>query len=119
MFESTTKTSLLESIPLKTCDEVITKFIAPWRRRKNVLGILLTGSYATGLATPQSDIDILIVVRDIVRYWQRGNVTISSFLVEYLVYPISHLIYLQEKDLIEGKRLRTRMLAKGGLTPIY
>ena len=93
--------------------EAINEFLTLWKRRKNVTGAFLVGSYATGLATSQSDIDICIILRDTARYWQCGNTMVSGFLVEYAAYSISYLSYLQERDLKEKMRLRTRMLATG------
>lgn len=93
--------------------ETINEFLRPWNRRRDVIGALLVGSYATGLATLQSDIDICIILRDTIRRWRRGNIVMSGFLIEYAAYPIPHLKYLQDRDLTEGMRLRTRMLATG------
>lgn len=92
---------------------ILKKFLEPWKRREDVLGILLVGSYATGLNTNQSDIDVCIILRDTARHWQRGNIIISGFLIEYGAYTVSYLEQLQERDLRNGKRLRTRMLATG------
>lgn len=37
----------------------------------------------------------------------------SGFLIEYAAYPIPYLRSIQDKDLKDGMRLRTRMLATG------
>lgn len=101
------------SSSFKIHENIAEKFLAPWRKNKDVLGAMLVGSYAVGLETPQSDIDLCIILKDGVRYWKRGDVLISGFIVEYAFYPRRYLKKLQEKDLKEGKRLRTRMLATG------
>lgn len=97
----------------KIWEPIATAFLEPWKKRKNVLGALLVGSYAVGMETPGSDIDICIILTDDSRYWERGNVVISGFLVEYAIYPRSYLTSLQKRDLNDKKRLRTRMLATG------
>lgn len=98
---------------LKQVIQVIKEFLVPWKKNREVLGALLVGSYAAGLQTPRSDIDICIILANTVKYWKRGDVMISNFLVEYAAYPISYLKEIQAKDLKGRKRLRTRMLATG------
>lgn len=93
--------------------KIIQEFLIPWKQHKHVLGALLVGSYAVGLETPQSDIDICIIFEDKIRYWERGDIIISGFIVEYACYSRFYLKQLQKRDLKEGKRLRTRMLATG------
>ena len=94
-------------------EKAIEAFLRPRKRNKHVIGTLLVGSYATGLETPLSDIDVCMVLENGVRRWERGNVMVSDFLVEYAAYPIAYIKYLQERDLRERMRLRTRMLATG------
>ena len=79
--------------------KVAEEFLISWKQNKNVLGALLVGSYAVGLATPQSDIDICIILRDTIRHWERGNLMVSGFLVEYALYPLSYLKKREDMDL--------------------
>ena len=86
---------------LKGYELAIEEFLAPWLRRNDVRGALLVGSYATGLAGPASDIDLLIILGEKAQHWQRGNVMVSGFLVEYASYSIPYLKQLQDRDLKE------------------
>lgn len=97
----------------KKFKKAIDEFLSDWRNRDDVLGILLVGSYATGLQNFQSDVDICIILNNTAKYWKRGNVIISDFLIEYAVYPIYYFRQIQKNDMVQGKRLRTRMLATG------
>jgi len=102
----------IENLPCK-CRSSVVNFVSQWNSNENFLGALLVGSYATGLNNNQSDLDILIILNDKVKYWKRGNIRTEKFLIEYGIYPTNYLKYLEKKDEIEGKRLRTRMLATG------
>ena len=44
-------------------EKALDKFLQDWRRKKYVLGAMLTGSYAMGSPTRYSDIDIVIILR--------------------------------------------------------
>ncbi len=81
----------------------------------HVIGALLVGSYAVGLETSASDVDVCIIVTEETRRWRRGNILIDGVMIEYAFYPVSHLRYLEEHDVREGKRLRARMLATGAI----
>ena len=93
--------------------KAIEKFLKLWQNRKDTLGALLVGSYATNLQTSNSDIDICIILNEKAPYWKRGNVVISGFLIEYGIYPLSYFQKIQIKDLQIRKRIRTRMLSTG------
>jgi hypothetical protein len=93
--------------------KVLNEFLVPFLKHPAAEGALLVGSYAVGLEDSFSDIDVCIIVSDSVQEWKRGNVMRSGFLIEYSIYPISYLRKLQDQDLVNRKRLRTRMLATG------
>lgn len=94
--------------------EVALKFLADWHAQQDVIGSMLTGSYSTGLQTDRSDIDIFILLDPKARYWVRGNIRHrSGYIIEYAAYSPEHIHRLQQLDIQEGQRLRTRMLATG------
>lgn len=93
--------------------KAIKDFLIFWQNKKNVRGAFLVGSYAAGLETSRSDIDICIILKDNVGHWRRGNTIVLGFLIEYALYSEPYFEMLQRQDLLEGKRLRTRMIATG------
>jgi hypothetical protein len=68
-------------------EAAVERFIAPWRRKKRVIGALVAGSYVTGQPNPKSDLDIYIVTQAGTPWRERGNRRIDGFLVEYFINP--------------------------------
>lgn len=65
----------------------LNKFLANWKDRDDVIGIVICGSYITGSPSDRSDIDLHIVLSDEVKWRERGNQYIDGFLIEYFVNP--------------------------------
>lgn len=65
-------------------EEALDKFIESWKSKKNVLGILLTGSYAVGLQNKDSDIDIRIVFDNNQKKTIKGLLIIDNYRFSYL-----------------------------------
>jgi hypothetical protein len=64
------------------------EFIGPWRARREVVGALVAGSRAYGLADRYSDIDVFIVMANRVKWRERGNRKVGGYLVEYFANPL-------------------------------
>lgn len=64
----------------------VDKFLEKWKNRNDFQGAILSGSYAVDYQTGKSDIDIMIVSSDKTK-WERGNVVIDGFLIEYISDP--------------------------------
>ncbi len=62
-------------------------FLVPWKRRKDVVGALVCGSFVTGRPNPHSDIDVHIILSDTVRWRERGNRAVGGYLIEYFANP--------------------------------
>jgi len=85
------------------------RFLEPWKKREEVLGALLAGSYAVGMEAAGSDIDLRIILSDQVKWKERGNRVVDGFLIEYFANPAR-----QAKELIAAdSRISTRMFAVG------
>jgi len=89
------------------------KFIKEWRDKEEVLGAIITGSYAVGNQTNFSDIDVHIVLSDEVDWRERGNRIVDGFLIEYFANPIRKLKQYQEDDYKEGIKTDARMFTIG------
>jgi len=82
---------------MKKWQLALNKFLADWKKKDYVLGAILTGSYATGLANKYSDIDVQIIFSNKYKWRERGNVKVDGFLIEYFANPICQFEkYLQQ-----------------------
>ena len=78
-------------------EKALNKFIAQYKNNKDVLAILLVGSYAVGNENKYSDIDVYLILDDKAKYRMRGNKLIDGYLIEYFINPYHQVIkYLQE-----------------------
>lgn len=78
-------------------EKALNKFIAQYKNNKEVLAILLVGSYAVGNENKYSDIDVYLILDDQAKYRMRGNKLIDGYLIEYFINPYHKVIeYLQE-----------------------
>ncbi|MHA2278852.1 MAG: nucleotidyltransferase domain-containing protein [Candidatus Kariarchaeaceae archaeon] len=77
---------------------VLDKFTHPFRQDSNVLGILLTGSYAHSTPDTHSDLDIYIITDE--QHWrERGNTFIDGYEIEYFINPTKQInAYLDEDE---------------------
>ena len=67
--------------------EIIDRFIKENINLKDVEAILLVGSYAVGNNNKYSDIDLYIILKERVRYRERGNLLLNGVLIEYFMNP--------------------------------
>lgn len=89
-------------------EEAILEFIKKHKyfRNKNLLGIVLYGSYLTGYNNEKSDIDLHIIMNDNHKKIVRGTETINGFKIEYFEKPISDLYLSADNDfLMHGNAL--------------
>ncbi len=89
------------------------KFIGEWREKDFVEAALLTGSYAIGLQTERSDVDIYIILSDDVDWRERGNAVVDGFLIEYFANPVRAIRSYFEEELSRNSRSTARIIAIG------
>lgn len=89
------------------------RFILPWRKRTYVLGALVTGSRAFGIADKHSDIDIHIALSNRVKWRERGLRRVDGFIVEYFANPLRMYPKYYEEGSKGGSRSIARMFAYG------
>ena len=68
-------------------EAAVDEFLVPWRKRRQVVGALITGSYVTGSPSAHSDLDLNIVLAEGTAWQERGNRIVQGYLVEYFVNP--------------------------------
>lgn len=98
---------------MKNWNLAVNKFLEEWAIKNEFEGALLSGSYAVGDQSKSSDIDIIIVLSDKIKWWQRGNLTIDGYLIEYIADPVSLWEKSFEDDYNSGKKVSVSMFAIG------
>lgn len=89
------------------------KFIAEWKKKKEVVGILACGSYVTGNPSAHSDIDIPIILSDKVDWRERGNKIVDGFLIEYFANPLKQIRKEFEENYNDNRQVTAHLLATG------
>lgn len=79
-------------------EEAVELFLSDWKKRNEVIGALVCGSYITGNPSKHSDIDIHIVLSDKLSWRERGNKYINGFLIEYFANPPKQIKKYFEED---------------------
>lgn len=103
----------LERVPPQI-RETVRGFVAEYIKDFQIAGVLLTGSYATGIKTSKhSDIDLSFVLTDAVHKRKRGNKTIDGRLVEYTADPFRYIRKLFDENRAVGIRHIARKYATG------
>ena len=89
------------------------KFLKKWENKKEVIWILVCGSYVTGNPSKHSDIDIHILLDSKTTRRERGNEIIDGFLIEYFANSSKrHHQYLEE-DLKSRCKINAHMFCTG------
>ncbi|ALM75203.1 nucleotidyltransferase domain-containing protein [Thermococcus barophilus] len=86
------------------------KFLKDWKDKDFVEAALLTGSYAVGLQTKYSDVDVYIVLSDKVDWRERGNLVIDGVLIEYFANPVKQIRHYLEKEFKQNIRSTARII---------
>jgi predicted nucleotidyltransferase len=68
-------------------EEAVNLFLTEWKKKKEVMGALVCGSYVTGSPSEHSDIDLHIVLSNKTKWRERGNKFVNGFLIEYFANP--------------------------------
>ena len=89
------------------------KFVKKWANRKDVIGIIVCGSYITGNPTKHSDIDIRIILDEGVTWRERGNEVIDGILIEYFANPPEQEFYYLKKSHASRAALDAHMFLTG------
>ena len=93
----------------------VDKFLDKWKERQEFIGAILSGSYAVGCPSPNSDVDVMLVLSDDTKWNERGNVIIDGFMIEYIANPISVWLKLFEDNVNAGNKVFISMFALGKL----
>ena len=89
------------------------KFLMKWKKRKEVIGAIVCGSYITGDPSEHSDIDLHILLDSKTRWRERGNKIIDGFLIEYFANPIKKHYQYFEEDFKKRTKTNAHMFFTG------
>lgn len=94
--------------------EMVRGFVTEYLKDSQVVGALLTGSYATGIKVSKySDIDLSFVLTDTSSKRKRGNKIVDGYLVEYTADPFRYIRKLFDENRTRGIRHIARKYATG------
>ncbi|MEK6890070.1 MAG: nucleotidyltransferase domain-containing protein [Nanoarchaeota archaeon] len=69
---------------------ILDEFIEKYKNDKNVVGIILTGSFVHSNLDKNSDLDIHIILKDS-KFRERGNTYVKGIEIEYFINPIKQI----------------------------
>lgn len=79
-------------------DLVLKKFVEEEKKNKNVIGILISGSYIHSKLDKNSDLDVFVVLDNKIKSRERGNTWIDGIEVEYFRNPAKRVrCYFKEE----------------------
>jgi predicted nucleotidyltransferase len=81
-----------------TWEEAVNLFLKDWKKKKEVIGALVCGSYITGNPSEHSDIDVHIILGNKTKWRERGNKVVNGFLIEYFANPPNQIKKYFEGD---------------------
>lgn len=88
---------------MKKWEVALSKFLEDWRDRPEVLGAVLCGSRATGMANDLSDIDCQIVLKNDTLWRDRGITCINGFTIEYYAVPKNNFKIYSDQEISEDQ----------------
>jgi hypothetical protein len=88
-------------------EEALSQFLENWKRNPSVVGALVCGSFVTGNPSPNSDIDLHLILSPETEWRQRGNRVIDGMVIEYFANPPAQIREYFSEDYQD----RTRMAA--------
>lgn len=94
-------------------EEILNKFLEPYKNDDKILGAILGGSYANNNYNESSDIDISIITID-ENYNKRGNVIIDGIMIEYFINSINGLRKYMDDEFNNRHMLATANLIGNG-----
>ncbi|WP_109434982.1 nucleotidyltransferase domain-containing protein [Aquimarina sp. AU119] len=92
---------------------IIEKFVQKWKSEKNVEGILLTGSYATGLQMKDSDIDFRIILNNNGQKFIKGVEIIEEKQISFLGSSIDDVYKMFDNQLYLFSKFQARIFCTG------
>lgn len=100
---------------MKNWEIALQKFLKKWQNKKEVIGVIVCGSYITGNPSTHSDIDVHIILDSKTTWRERGNEIIDGILIEYFANPVKTHYQYSEEDYKQRRRINAHMFCTGKL----
>jgi hypothetical protein len=91
----------------------LNEFLSSWRKREEVIGALVCGSFVTGKPALHSDIDLHIVLSEDVLWRERGNRVVDGFLIEYFANPPRQIREYFKEDYADNRLMAATQFTTG------
>lgn len=93
--------------------EYLADYVNRWKSNKNVIGILLSGSYATELYTKNSDIDLRIIYAKDEKHNYKGVDTIDDYKYSYITGTVDDYLRMMHNQFYRCSKFEARVFAVG------
>lgn len=93
--------------------KALSTFLEKYEDNEDVIGALLTGSYASGNQNKNSDIDVCIILKDSVDFQERGDKLVNGYLIEYFMNPSWKIKEYFDKNYDNGMCTMANMFCYG------
>ncbi|MFA5303858.1 MAG: nucleotidyltransferase domain-containing protein [Candidatus Nanoarchaeia archaeon] len=98
---------------MEAWEKAVGEFLKDYKNKDYVIGAVACGSYITGNPSKHSDIDLRIVLKDDIKWRERGNKIVNGFLIEYFMNPIRQELKYFKDDYMDRRRLDAHMYSTG------
>ncbi|MCL2217154.1 MAG: nucleotidyltransferase domain-containing protein [Defluviitaleaceae bacterium] len=88
-------------------------FLSDFEHMKDVVGVMVCGSYITGNPGKHSDLDVHIILDNNVKYRERGNRVIDGLVIEYFANPPYQILRYFDEDLTDKSLMSQVQFATG------
>jgi len=93
-------------------DKALWEALKYFKKKRNILGILVSGSYVYGNLSKNSDIDLFIVMEDL-QWREKGIKIFNGVEVEYFLQPYSQILKYFERESENLKRTTISIFSSG------
>lgn len=91
----------------------LSEFVNSWKSKKEISGILLCGSYAVGLGTSVSDVDIRLILEEKQKFSIKGVQNIDGNSFSYLGRTKANIIKKFNSDFFNNSKIEVRNFTLG------
>ncbi len=81
----------------KNAKEALSNFVKGYEKDKNIVGIIVSGSYVHSTLDKNSDLDVYVILKKS-EMQERGNIWINGIEVEYFKEPIKQVKHYLKKE---------------------
>lgn len=83
--------------------QALNTFVDQWSKNEDLVFMILTGSFVHGDASPNSDLDVFVILKNSIMWRKRGNTFIEGVEIEYFINPVKQIEYYLEDEYPSSK----------------